>query len=468
MWAPVGEQRLPLRIYPGPLLADFLAGAGGGLDKYFHQGGYQLARQILAAMRPAEVIEKIDASGLRGRGGGGFPTGLKWSQVAHSPHPEKYFVCNAHAGQPGGFKERFLLEANPHRVIEAAIIAAFAVGAKAAILYLGGGLDGAERSLLAALDEAREAALVGPLAGAPDVLIYRSPGGYITGEETAALELIEGRIGRPRGKPPLPTRQGLKGAPTAINNLETVLQAHHVLKLGPERFRATGTLDAPGTLLFCLSGEVEHPGLYELPLGTPLRELVYGHGGGASGGGRIKAVLAGGVGSCFLGPEALDVPLDYDAMRELGADLSSGVVIVVAEGTSSVDLAIELARFYRDSSCGKCQPCGNGTSRVLLMLERLEDLDEKAIDLADRARPPSPRKGLTVLQDGGEPGGVSYTDLAQGLDKIRQLAEWYKYRGDCHHPAEAAGAIQSLLALFADEFEARRRGPAADREEATA
>lgn len=447
-----------LRLYPGPLLSDLQRVVRPALSEYVQAGGYKTLRKVVESMSPEEVIYRINASGLRGRGGGGFPAGLKWLQASRNPSLEKYFVCNANNGQPGGFKETFLLESNPHYVIEAMMVAGFAIGAKAVILFLGSRLDREEQLLAQAWKEVRASGLAGPLAGGPDLFVYRSPGGYITGEETAVLELIEGRVGRPRGKPPLPTRQGLFGAPTVINNLETVLHSFYVTKFGPEIFRETGTVDAPGTLLFCLSGAVERPGLYELPLGTPLRDLIFMHGGGGKGGGTIKAILVGGVASSFLGCDALDIPLDYDSLRHAGADLGSGVVIVVPDTTDAVDLTIDVARFYYENSCGKCQPCKDGTGRALRMVERLEELDQRAVDLT-KDRPTSRRsRGLKVLQEGGEPAGISYTDLSQGLDKIRDLCEWYKHRGDCHHSTEGARAIQSLIELFCDELEAYRSG----------
>jgi NADH-quinone oxidoreductase subunit F len=463
MLVPVDDPGRQPHVTAGPLLSDFLEGSGSGLEGYLRCGGYTVARQVFTAASQAQLIEKVDAAGLRGRGGGGFPTGLKWLQVANSQQAERYFVCNVHAGQPGGFKESFLVRSNPHRVVEAASLAGSAVGAKAVVIYLGRQLEQEERALITALREAREAGWVGPAAGGPDLLVYRSPGGYITGEETSVLELLEGRVGRPRGKPPMLTRKGLLGAPTAVNNLETVLHAFFIAKFGPERFRETGTAYSPGTLLLCLSGEVERPGLYELPLGTPMRSLVVEHGGGIPRGRAVKALLPGGVSSRVLGPEALDLPLEYDALRDIGADLGSGVVIVISDATSSVDLAIALARFYSENSCGKCQPCKDGTRRSLFMLEHLEDLDRKAVDHVNKALPPSPRAhGLTILnQPNDEAGGISYTDTAMGLDKIRVLCEWYKYRGDCHHATEAASSIQSLLELFAPEFEERRGGATA-------
>jgi len=457
MYIPTIEGSLLPRVHTGPLLADLLA-SGPRLEDYVRDGGYRVAARVVNGTPREEVLRAVDAAGLRGRGGGGFPTAIKWRQVLQSPHPEKYFVCNVHAGQPGGFKERFLLTTSPHQVLEAVTVAGLAVGANAAILFLGNGLEAEERILLDALAEAGRAGLVGPPSGGPEIFVYRSPGGYITGEETAALELLEGRVGRPRGKPSLPTQKGLLGCSTVVNNLETVLHAFFIAKHGPERFRETGTADAPGTLVFSLSGEIELPGLYELPLGTSLRELLFDLGGGGAGKARISAVLPGGVASGLLGKDSFDVALDFDSLRDAGADLGSGTVIVISEATASADLAIDLARFYHQASCGKCQPCKDGTGRVSFMLEHLDQLDQRSVDLADKPRQPSLRKGLTVLQESNSPGGISYTDTVEGLEKIRHLAEWFKYRGDCHHATEAATAIQSVLDLFGSTLEEHRLG----------
>jgi NADH-quinone oxidoreductase subunit F len=340
--------------------------------------------------------------------------------------------------------------------LEAVSIGAFAVGAEVAIIYLGHLFLREELQLSKALGEAKEAGYLGGAAGGPDIFIYRSPGGYISGEETAIFELIEGRPGRPRGKPPVPTREGILGSPTVVNNLETLLHALFIIEHGPDRFREAGTPNCPGTLLFSLSGQVERPGLYELGLGTSLRQLVLVHGGGGLRGRPLRAVLPGGLSSRLFGPESLDIDLDYDSMRDAGADLGAGAVIVVTAEADVAALTLQLARFYHENSCGKCQPCKDGTGRTLRMLERLEYLDQTSIDIIDRPRPPSSRsRGLVVLDErGNEPGGISYTDTVKGLSKIKHLCDWYEFRGDCHHSAEAARAIRSAIDLFESDLNA--------------
>jgi NADH-quinone oxidoreductase subunit F len=450
-----GSESVPYTQF-GPLLSDLWSSAASSISEYIHLGGYAIARRAISDMTGDEITSLLDKAGLRGRAGGGYPTAHKWWLVSQSRALEKYFICNANAGQPGGFKEQFLLKLNPHAVLEAIIIGAAAVGAQTAFLVLPPHFALEARLLETALREAREHGYVGGNAfgtgKALEVHVYKSLGGYIAGEETALMELIEGKVGHPRGKPPLPTAVGLFNAPTAVNNLETVLNARYIIKVGPEQYRQHGTPYAPGTMIFSLSGHVNRPGLYELPLGTPLRDLIFKHGQGVVDGLSLKAVLPGGISSAVLGPESLDVELAFDTLHDAGSDLGSGTVIVIAERTCMVDVATHVSRFFRDNSCGKCQPCVDGTGRTVTMLSRLDRLNEKSIDLAERARPSS-RRTLTVIN---APGGLSYTDTIEGLDKIRHLSEFYKYRGDCHYSTEAATSIQSFLARFTEEFECHR------------
>jgi len=262
-------------IHSGPLIKDLLSNAAGSLEDYVRLGGYEVARRIACNITHDEAIQCLDDAGLRGRGGGGYPTAHKWWLVSQHESAEKYFICNANTGQAGGFKERFLLTANPHRIVEAVISGALAVGANVAFIALPPQLSAEAQMLEAAVNDARRHNFVGSgvfgTAKRLDVIVYKSLGGYITGEETALMELIEGKVGRPRTKPPLPTARGLFGMPTTINNLETVLQAHYILKVGAAEYRRVGTRRAPGTLIFSLSGHVKRPGLYELPLGTGLQ-----------------------------------------------------------------------------------------------------------------------------------------------------------------------------------------------------
>jgi NADH-quinone oxidoreductase subunit F len=242
--------------------------------------------------------------------------------------------------------------------------------------------------------------------------------------------------------------------PTIVNNLETVLQAHYILKVGAAEYRRFGARRAAGTLIFSLSGHVKRPGLYELPLGTSLRELIFEYGQGLMYERPLKAVFPGGISSPVLGPESLDTNLDFDSMREIESDIGSGSVIVAAEGTCMVQVATQLAEFFYYNSCGKCQPCKDGTQRTVVMLHNIDRLDEKSIDRTGKVLPQSlRRRTLNVLSNTNQVAGISYTDTAEGLDKIQHLCEFYKYRGDCHHTTEAATSIQSLLRRFKHEFE---------------
>lgn len=456
----VYEQLAPDRLRPyvqsGPLLSDVLSNSAMNVNDYVSAGGYEVGRQAIC-LNPEAILDMIDQSGLRGRGGGGFPTGHKWRMVAESENKERYFICNANAGQPGGFKERFLIQTSPHRIIESVVLAAHALRATTAIICLPQQLDAEADLLEKALEDATDKGLLGNhalgLRQQFQIVVYRYPGRYISGEETALMELIEGRAGRPRGKPPMPTAQGLFGSPTAVNNLETVLHVYHIIKHGAANFRQIGTSYSPGSLVFSVSGNVKRPGLYELPLGTSLRELI-ACAQGVAGGRRLKAVFAGGISSPPLAAASLDVALDYDTAHDVGFDMGSGAVVVVAEPTSAIDLTRHLAEFFHEKSCGKCKPCKDGTKRTLQMLNNLDRLDGEPVESPDQKfAAPAGTSELRILNNAGR---ISYTDAVQGLNKIRHLCEFYKYRGDCHHCTESANSIQRLLHLFPEEFEAYR------------
>ncbi len=339
-------------VHPGPLLRDLAVEATDPLA---------VLASIKAQYSSREsFLLELERSGLRGRAGGGFPVAWKWQQLASGEDEARFFVCNAHSGAPGTFKARLLLSKNPARVVADLLLASWAVGAQVGILYLGRESVDEQRLLEEALSAVRPRTEI-------ELLVVRSPGGYITGEETALMEIVEGRVGRPRGKPPLPTSKGILGHPTAVTNLETLLHAGFVARHGAEIFRKTGGRYTPGTMVFSLSGDVERPGLYELPLGTPLRTLLYDLGGGGVDGTEIQGVLPGGPGSRILTSEMFDVPMDFDSLTEVDSDLGSGAVIVIGAGQSVTDLAIELGAFFHRASCGKCQPCQDGTNRTPLL-----------------------------------------------------------------------------------------------------
>jgi NADH-quinone oxidoreductase subunit F len=337
------------------------------LDDYRAHGGFgalERARRI----GPQQVIDEVTVSGLVGRGGAAFPTGRKWAAVAQQPAQPHYLVCNADESEPGTFKDRVLMEGDPFAVVEAMAIEAFAVGASKAYLYIRGEYPLAEARMLGAIAAMREAGLLGDL----DIELRRGAGAYICGEETALFESIEGKRGEPRNKPPFPVEVGLFGKPTAVNNVETLVNVLQIVGSddGAATFKQTGTEGSTGPKLFCLSGHVARPGVYEVPFGTTLRELLE-LGGGVPGGHSIRAILLGGAAGVFVGPEALDTPLTFEGTRAIGATLGSGVVMVFDETADLVGALTRIARFFRDESCGQCVPCRVGTVRQEELLARL-------------------------------------------------------------------------------------------------
>ncbi|HEV8489742.1 MAG TPA: NAD(P)H-dependent oxidoreductase subunit E [Candidatus Limnocylindrales bacterium] len=337
------------------------------LADYRDHGGYAALRRAFE-LGPDATIAEVTASKLMGRGGAAFPTGRKWAAVAAAPAQPHYLVCNADESEPGTFKDRVLMEHDPFAVVESMAIEAFAVGAKKAYLYVRGEYPLAEARMANAIAASTEAGLLGDL----DIELRRGAGAYICGEETALFESIEGKRGEPRNKPPFPVEVGLFDKPTAVNNVETLVNV--LLIVGEEgggaKFAATGTEGSTGPKLFCLSGNVARPGLYEVPFGTTLRELL-DLGGGVPDGRAIKAVLLGGAAGVFVGPDSLDTPLTFEGTRAIGATLGSGVVMVFDETADMVGALRRIARFFRDESCGQCVPCRVGTVRQEELLARL-------------------------------------------------------------------------------------------------
>ena len=363
-----GPPPIPQRGQPGlRLLARVDVVDPSSLDDYRAQGGF---RALARARRigPQQVIEEVTASGLVGRGGAAFPTGRKWAAVAAQPSEPHYLVCNADESEPGTFKDRVLMEGDPFAVVEAMAIEALAVGATKAYLYIRGEYPLAEARMLGAIAASGEAGLLGDL----DIELRRGAGAYICGEETALFESIEGKRGEPRNKPPFPVEVGLFGKPTAINNVETLINVLDIVGSddGVAAFKAIGTEASAGPKLFCVSGNVGRPGVYEVDFGTTLRELI-DLAGGVSGGLTLKAVLLGGAAGVFVGPDALDVPLTFEATRAIGATLGSGVVMIFDETADMVAALTRIARFFRDESCGQCVPCRVGTVRQEELLARL-------------------------------------------------------------------------------------------------
>jgi NADH-quinone oxidoreductase subunit F len=343
------------------------------LDDYRAHGGYAALPRALA-MGPDAVIAEITASKLMGRGGAAFPTGRKWAAVAAQAAQPHYFVCNADESEPGTFKDRVLLEGDPFAIVEAMTIAGFATGASRGYLYIRGEYPEAEALVADAITEAQTAGLLGSdILGsgfAFDIELRRGAGAYICGEETALFESIEGKRGEPRNKPPFPVEVGLFGAPTAINNVETLANVPLILELGGDAYAAIGTEGSTGTKLFCLSGHVARPGTYEVEFGATLRDLI-DMAGGVPGGRAIRAILLGGAAGVFVGPESLDLPLTFEATRAAGATLGSGVIMVFDETADLVDTLRRIAQFFRDESCGQCVPCRVGSVRQEELLARL-------------------------------------------------------------------------------------------------
>ncbi|MFL5777577.1 MAG: NAD(P)H-dependent oxidoreductase subunit E [Chloroflexota bacterium] len=343
------------------------------LDDYRATGGYRALERALA-MGPEAVVAEVTDSRLVGRGGAAFPTGRKWAAVAAQPARPHYVVCNADESEPGTFKDRVLLEGDPFATIEAMTIAAFATGAERGYIYIRGEYPRAEARLATAIRAARAAGVLGPdILGsgfAFDVELRRGAGAYICGEETALFESIEGKRGEPRNKPPYPVEVGLFGKPTVVNNVETLANIPLILEDGAAAFAGIGTDASTGPKLFCLSGNVRRPGVYEVPFGTTLAELLE-LGGGLPEGRAIQAVLLGGAAGVFVGDEALDTPLTFEATRAIGATLGSGVVMVFDDTADLVDTITRIAQFFRDESCGQCVPCRVGTVRQEELLARL-------------------------------------------------------------------------------------------------
>jgi len=345
------------------------------LTEYQAAGGMLALRRALTAMQPADVIAELKACDLLGRGGAAFPTWIKWQGAAKALGQPKYFVVNADESEPGTFKDRILLEGDPCRIIEGALIGAYAVGAQKIFIYIRGEYPTAIDRVTAAVDECRAAGLIGAnILGSSysvDVEIRVGAGAYICGEETALLESIEGKRGFPRVKPPFPVTEGLFGKPTAINNTETLAKVPYILLHGPDAFRRLGTEASTGPKLLCVSGDVVRPGLYEVYFGTTLRHLLEQLAGGVVG--ELQAVLIGGASGAFATPAHLDVPLTFDDLRKAGLTLGSGAIMVFNTTRDLRDILARLGRFFAHESCGKCYPCQLGTQRQAEILERVAD-----------------------------------------------------------------------------------------------
>lgn len=362
-------------------------GSWPSLKEYEKAGGYQALRKALTSA-PAAVTAIVKESGLRGRGGAGFPTGIKWGLVPmgeHTPAP-KYFIANADEMEPGSFKDRLLLEGNPHQLIEGLIIGSYAIQARFSYIFLRWAYHPAAKAITRAIAEAYEAGYLGEhIAGSSfslDLSLHVSVGRYMCGEETALLNALEGKRANPRAKPPFPAISGLFGKPTIVNNVETLCNVPHIINNGADWFLKLSKTGEGGTKLYGVSGRVKTPGLWELPMGTPFREILEVHAGGMSDGYRFKGALPGGGSTDFITDEHLDVPMDYASVAKAGSRLGTGTVIVLDDKTCPVGMVRNLERFFAQESCGWCTPCREGlpwTAKILGALEAgkgsMEDLE---------------------------------------------------------------------------------------------
>lgn len=356
------------------------------IESYIAVHGYQALHEALNEMTPKDVVEAMVKSGLRGRGGAGFPTGLKWGTVAKSADAKKYVICNADEGDPGAFMDRSVLESDPHSVLEGMAIAAYAVGADQGFIYVRAEYPLAIARLQLAIKQAKQLGLLG--AG-----IFESPfnfnieirigaGAFVCGEETALMASVEGKRGTPRPRPPFPAESGLYGCPTLINNVETFANVPPIYRNGAEWFAGIGTEKSKGTKVFALAGKIKNTGLIEVPMGTPLRVIVEEMGGGAPDGGRIKAVQTGGPSGGCIPSQHLDTPVDYESLGKLGSIMGSGGMIVMDESTNMVEIARFFMDFCMDESCGKCIPCRAGTVQMHNLLDKIVNKKATARDLA--------------------------------------------------------------------------------------
>jgi NADH-quinone oxidoreductase subunit F len=399
-------------------------------DRYAQLGGYRGLRTALG-MSPAAVIEVVKTSGLRGRGGAGFPTGVKWSFVPQDTGKPTYVVCNFDESEPGTFNNRELVERDPHQLLEGIAIASYAVGCHTAFLYCRGEFLWPGMILERAIAEAYEGGLLGRgIAGSDydlDVVLHRGAGAYICGEETALLESLEGFRGQPRLRPPFPAVEGLYASPTVINNVETLCNVPHIIDRGGEWFAGIGTEKSPGTKIFSVSGKVERPGNYEAPMGTQARVVIEDLAGGILGGRRLKAWTPGGSSTPFLTAEHLDVGLDFESVQAAGSLLGTGALMVLDETDCMVEAARRLMQFYAHESCGKCTPCREGTWWAARVLGRIEHGlgEERDLPLMEDVGRNILFKAFCALADG------AVSPLESTLKFFRDEYETHIHEGRC-------------------------------------
>lgn len=394
------------------------------INEYIAKDGYMALGKALTEMSPEDVIKVVKDSGLRGRGGGGFPTGMKWSFAAPNQADQKYVICNADEGDPGAFMDRSVLEGDPHSVLEAMAIAGYAIGATKGFIYVRAEYPIAVSRLEIAIRQAKEIGLLGKnIFGSGfdfDVEIRLGAGAFVCGEETALMASIEGKRGMSRNKPPFPANKGLWGKPTIINNVETLANIPQIIIKGADWFKSMGTEKSPGTKVFALGGKINNTGLVEVPMGTSLREVIYDIGGGCPNGKKFKAVQTGGPSGGCITSDYIDTKIDFDTLTSLGSMMGSGGMIVMDEDNCMVDIARFFLEFTVDESCGKCTPCREGTKRMLEILERITE-------------------GKGTMED---------------LDRLEELGETIKSTSLCGLGQTAPNPVLSTLRYFRDEYEA--------------
>jgi len=398
---------------------------------YRQNGGYEAARKALFEMEPKQITDEVIKSNLRGLGGAGFPTGKKWSFVPADDSKPKYLTVNADEAEPGTFKDRYILEWDPHRLIEGIIICAWAVGIHKAYIYIRGEYVRPFKILNAAVEEAYKEGILGEhvLGGdfKLDVHIHRGAGAYICGEETGLLESLEGKKGWPRLKPPFPAIIGLFNCPTVINNVETLAHLRNIILKGGEWFADIGVDRNGGTRLFALSGRVKRPGVYELPMGTPMRELIYEHGGGIVGDRQLKAIIPGGASAPVLTADQVDIPMTFDDLAKVGSMLGSAGIVVMDEEVCMVKAMHTIADFFAHESCGQCTPCRQGTGWVYRIVSRILEGNGSTDDLdtLNSTRKNMSGTSICALSDGA---AMAYTGF---LTKFPHEFEYHIKHGKC-------------------------------------
>jgi NADH:ubiquinone oxidoreductase subunit F (NADH-binding) len=402
------------------------------IEEYISRGGYRSFVKTIRTYTFGEVCDIIESSGLRGRSGGGYLTGLKWKQALNTPSSSRYLICNAKESDPGAFTDRTILESDPHRLIEGIAIASYAIGASTGIVFFRKDSFHAQYRLQKAIDRAREYGLLGhnifSSGYSLDIHIRREPGAFVCGEETALVSTLEGRRGMPQLKPPYPTSSGLFGKPTVINNVETLMNVPLIMQNGPEWFRSMGTPGSPGTKVFALAGKGRLSGVIEVEMGTPVSKILNGIAEGIKEGREFKAVQLGGASGSFITKEGLDIPVEFDEMRSRGIGMGAGGFVIIDETTCMVDLVRYYMEFIRNESCGKCIPCREGTGR---MLEILESIIRK---------PQSEDAGTTL-------------ERFKGVMQLETIASVMKDASLCGLGQTAPNPFLSALHNFRDEFE---------------